>query len=422
MTLPAPARALLESVRIDATTKGFPDLPEPVPVHEVPDRGWTADDLVPPSMVLRRSALEHNVGLMAGFSAERGVELAPHGKLSMAPQLWWMQLEAGAWGICAAGAWQARVMRAAGVPRVLIANEIADVASAAWVAAEHTPGSGEIVCQVDSDRAVDLLDEAAGASGSERPLPVLVELGHAGGRTGCRDLPSARALAGRVEGSVGLRLAGVTGYEGTLAKDRSAPSLERVRGFLDELRTLADQLSEAHAFEHPPLVSAGGSMFFDLAVERLARGRSDERVLIRPGGTLTHDHGMYEEASPFASRASELRLRPAIEVWGTVLSTPEPGLAILGLGRRDVSFDQGLPRPLRVRRADGSLSPIEGGAEISALDDQHAYCRIHAGEALGVGDVVRCGISHPCTALEKWRVLPVLDDQDRVVDAFATFF
>jgi len=422
MTLPAPARALLSSVRIDGTTKGFPDLPEPVSLEEVPELGWTADDLAPPNMVLRRSALEHNVALMAAFAAERRVELAPHGKLSMAPQLWWMQLDAGAWGISAAGAWQARVMCASGVPRVLIANELADAASAECVAAEHASGSAEIVCQVDSDRAVDLLDEAVRASGSERPLPVLVELGHAGGRAGCRDLPSARALAGRVAGSGRLRLAGVTGYEGTLAKDRSAPSLDRVRGFLDELRSLADQLSEAHAFEDPPLVSAGGSMFFDLAVERLASGRADERVLIRPGGTLTHDHGMYEAASPFASRPPELRLRPVIEVWGTVLSTPEPGLAILGLGRRDVSFDQGFPRPLRVRGADGSLSPIEGRAEISALDDQHAYLRLDAGEAIGVGDVVRCGISHPCTALDKWRVLPVLDDEDRVVDAFATFF
>jgi D-serine deaminase-like pyridoxal phosphate-dependent protein len=422
MTLPAPARALLSSVRIDGTTKGFPDLPEPVSLEAVPDLGWTADDLAPPNMVLRRSALEHNVALMAAFAAERRVEVAPHGKLSMAPQLWWMQLDAGAWGISAAGAWQARVMRASGVSRVLIANELADAASAGWVAAEHASGSAEIVCQVDSDRAVDLLDEAVRASGSERPLPVLVELGHAGGRAGCRDLPSARALAGRVAGSGRLRLAGVTGYEGTLAKDRSAPSLDRVRGFLDELRSLADQLSEAYAFEDPPLVSAGGSMFFDLAVERLASGRADERVLIRPGGTLTHDHGMYEAASPFASRPPELRLRSAIEVWGTVLSTPEPGLAILGLGRRDVSFDQGFPRPLRVRGADGSLSPIEGRAEISALDDQHAYLRLDAGEAIGVGDVVRCGISHPCTALDKWRVLPVLDDEDRVVDAFATFF
>lgn len=422
MTLPAPARALLSSVRIDGTTKGFPDLPEPASLEEVPELGWTADDLAPPNMVLRRSALEHNVALMAAFAAERRVELAPHGKLSMAPQLWWMQLDAGAWGISAAGAWQARVMRASGVPRVLIANELADAASAGWVAAEHASGSAEIVCQVDSDRAVDLLDEAVRASGSQRPLPVLVELGHAGGRAGCRDLPSARALAGRVAGSVGLGLAGVTGYEGTLAKDRSAPSLDRVRGFLDELRSLADQLSESHAFEEPPLVSAGGSMFFDLAVERLASERADERVLIRPGGTLTHDHGMYEAASPFASRPPELRLRPAIEVWGTVLSAPEPGLVILGLGRRDVSFDQGLPLPLRVRRADGSISPIEGRAEISALDDQHAYCRLDAEEAMGVGDVVRCGISHPCTALDKWRVLPVLDDEDRVVDAFATFF
>ena len=424
MMPPSGASSLLSGVRIDGTTKGFPDLPEPVPIDEIPDRGWTADDLAPPNLVLRRSALEHNVRLMTRFSADRGVELAPHGKLSMAPQLWWMQLEAGAWGISAAGAGQARVMRAAGVPRILIANELADTASVEWVASEHASGDAEIVCQVDSDRALELLDEAVRASGAERALPVLVELGHVGGRAGCRDVPSARALAGRIVGSGALRLAGATGYEGTLAKDRSAPSLDRVRRFLDDIRALADELLEAHAFADPPLVSAGGSMFFDLAVEHLSRGRSDDgvRVLIRPGGTLTHDHGMYEATSPFASRPHEERLRPAIEAWGTVLSTPEPGLAILGLGRRDVPFDQGFPLPLCVRRPGGSVSPIEGRARISALDDQHAYCRFEADAVIGVGDVVRCGISHPCTALDKWRVIPVLDDEDRVVDAFATFF
>jgi D-serine deaminase-like pyridoxal phosphate-dependent protein len=424
MTLPAASSALLSGVRIDATTKGFPDLSGPVPLEEVPRIGWTGEDLAPPNLVLRHSAMQHNVALMARFSAERGVGLAPHGKLSMAPQLWWMQLDAGAWGIAAAGAGQARVMRAAGVPRVLIANELADAASLEWVAAEHAFGNAEIVCQVDSDRSLQLLDEAVRASGAGRPLPVLVELGHAGGRTGCRDLPSARALAARIAGSGALRLAGATGYEGTLAKDRSAPSLDRVRAFLDDLRALADALVREHAFEEPPILSAGGSMFFDLAAERLSRERSDDavRVLIRPGGTLTHDHGMYEAASPFASRPPQRRLRPAIEVWGTVLSTPEPGRAILGLGRRDVPFDQGFPVPLAVRGRDRSLRPVDGSAEISALDDQHAYCRFDADVPIGVGDVVRCGISHPCTALDKWRVIPVLDDEDRVVDAVATFF
>jgi D-serine dehydratase len=419
MTQPAGASALLSGVRIDGTTKGFLDLREPVPLDEVPGRGWTADDLAPPNLVLRRSALEHNVRVMAGFAAERGAALAPHGKVGMSPRLWWMQLEAGAWGIAAPGAGQARVMCAAGVRRVLIANQIADPASIRWVATALR-GDDELVGQVDSERSVELLEEGLEEDGAEGQLPVLVELGHAGGRTGCRDVPSARSLAARVARSGRLRLAGVTGYEGTLADDRSEAGLERVGTFLDDLRVLATAVTDELGFDEPPIVSAGGSVFFDLAAERLS-GR-DARVLLRPGCYVTHDHGLYASSSPFANEPDDRRFRPAIEAWGAVLSTPEPGLAVLGLGRRDVSFDHGFPWPLRVRRRDGSEASIEERVVVTALDDQHAFCRVDRDVRLGIGDVVRCGISHPCTALEKWRVIPILDDDDRVVDAFATFF
>jgi D-serine deaminase-like pyridoxal phosphate-dependent protein len=420
MTRPGPAEALLAGVRVDGATKGFPAPGLPVPIVEVPNRGWRADDLAPPVLVLRLPALDHNVRLMAAFAAERGVSVAPHGKVGMAPQVWWMQLDAGAWGICAATARQARVMRAAGVGRVLIANELAERASVGWVAAEHARGEAELVCQVDSERSVELLEDGLRDAGIERPLPVLVELGHASGRTGCRNLPDARALAGRVAGSGWLRLAGVTGYEGTIAGDRSEASLEGVRAFLDDLRVLAVTVADDHAFGEPPVVSAGGSVFFDHAAERL--GGHDLRVLIRPGCYVTHDHGMYARSSPFAFAPADRRFHPAIEAWGTVLSTPEPGLAILGLGRRDVPFDDGYPRPLHVHGPDGPRASIEGWAEIFGLNDHHAYCRLDPDVELGVGEVVRCGISHPCTALDKWRVVPVLDDRDRVVDAFATFF
>ena len=34
-----------------------------------------------------------------------------------------------------------------------------------------------------------------------------------------------------------------------------------------------------------------------------------------------------------------------MELWGSVLSRPEPGLALLGFGKRDVPFDIDLPMP-----------------------------------------------------------------------------
>ena len=48
--------------------------------------------------------------------------------------------------------------------------------------------------------------------------------------------------------------------------------------------------------------------------------------------------------------------------------------------------------------------------------------RFWAGEDLRVGDLVGCGISHPCTAFDKWRLIPVVDDNYGVVDAVLTYF
>jgi D-serine deaminase-like pyridoxal phosphate-dependent protein len=114
-------------------------------------------------------------------------------------------------------------------------------------------------------------------------------------------------------------------------------------------------------------------------------------------------------------------LEPALELWAHVLSRPEPGLALVCAGRRDVSFDAGLPVPLRFRQAGGQLTPA-AGSHVSALDDQHAYLRLAAGSALAPGDLVCLGVSHPCTSFDKWRVIPVVDDSYHVIDAVHTFF
>ena len=423
MTSAAGAEALLAEVRVGSTTKGFPTIAESVPLLEAGDQGWTFADLVPPVLVLRRTALEHNVRLMAGYCGQHGVSIAPHAKTTMAPQLWWKQLDAGGWGMSAAGAAQARVLRAAGVRRVLLANELTDPGSLRWAAADIAEETTELVCLVDSTRGVALLEEGVRDSREDRPLSVLVELGHRAGRTGCRSLPEAIEVAHVVERSKLLDLAGVAGYEGTIAHDRSPASLGQVEAFLDDLGGLAMRLLEEGAFAREPIVTAGGSLFFDLVVDRLAGGGSGpSTVLLRCGSYLIHDSGPDARSSPFANEPLERRFHPTLEAWGAVLSTPERGLALVGLGRRDVPFDRGYPTPTLVRRAGGEVERIDGRIEITSLDDQHAYCRVGSGVSLGVGDLLMCGISHPCSALDRWRVLPVLDDGDRVVDAIATFF
>jgi D-serine deaminase-like pyridoxal phosphate-dependent protein len=398
-----------------------------VSLAEVADRGWTLGDLSSPVMVLRERALAHNLALMAEYCRAWGVDIAPHGKTTMAPQLWQRQLDAGAWGITAATVDQARVMRTAGVPRILLANELVDPVSIAWVAAQLADPAFEFLCYVDSERSVDILDEELRAAGAERPLPVLVELGFEGGRTGCRTIPEAVYVASRVVSTNRLRLAGISGYEGTLCQERSPECLALVIGFIDRLRELTTTMIDAGSFAGSDriVLSAGGSAFFDVVVDRLRGpwpGGADVRVVLRSGCYLTHDVGIYERLSPLPSRDGDRGFRPAMELWSRVLSRPEPELAILGFGKRDVSFDVDLPFPRVVRPASGPPIDAREGLEIRSLNDQHAYGRVSPGFTLEVGDLVGLGICHPCTSFDKWRVIPVLDEDDRVVDAIATFF
>jgi D-serine deaminase-like pyridoxal phosphate-dependent protein len=371
-----------------------------------------------PLLTLRESALRNNLEAMAAWSAQAGVALAPHGKTAMSPELAARQLAHGAWGITVASIGQLQTYRAFGFPRLLLANELTDPAGIAWLAAELAADPGfEAYCYVDSLDGVAILDRVLRQYPAGRPLPVLVEIGQAGARTGCRTDEQALAVAAAARAAGSLTVAGVAGYEGTLRGGES-----EVAAFARRLRALADALDDApdDDTEGPRIVTAGGSAYFDVVARELtAAGRTDVQVILRSGAYVTLDHGLYRGVSP-AGRGvpGAPALRPAIELWAQVLSRPEPGLALLGAGRRDAGFDSGLPVPLRVI---GSAASTEGWT-VTDLNDQHAYLRLDPGAALAPGDLVGLGISHPCTTLDKWRVLVVVNDQDTVTDVYHAFF
>jgi D-serine dehydratase len=383
-----------------------------------------------PLLTLRDAALRNNVAAMAAFCGRAGVALAPHGKTAMSPELAALQLAHGAWGITVASIGQLQMFRAFGFPRFLLANELVDAAGIAWLAGELATDPGfEAYCYVDSLDGVQILDRALARHRPGRPLPVLVEIGHAGGRTGCRTDEQALEVAKAAETTATLTVAGVAGYEGGLHGETEADTLELVAAFCRRLRGFADAVAAAGIGRDEFIVSAGGSASFDVVARELtARGATPVTVILRSGCYLTHDHGIYARVTPAARGAAGAPdLRPALELWALVLSRPEPGLALLGAGRRDVAFDAGLPVPLRVLRRDGSRSAVAGasgidGWEVTGLNDQHAYLHLPEDAALAPGDVVGLGISHPCTTLDKWRVLMVLNDDDRVIDAVHSFF
>ncbi|GAB2693002.1 alanine racemase [Nocardia thraciensis] len=383
------------------------------------------DEFATPVLTVDRAALESNLTLMADWAAAAGVRLAPHGKTTMSPRLWAGQLAAGAWGITLATGWQAQVGRAFGLSRILLANALVDPVGLRWVAAQlRRDPDFEFLSWADSVATVEQMERHL-PEGAR--LPVLVELGGPHGRTGARSVEEALEVAAAIAGSERLELAGVGGYEGALAHDRTEPAVAAVRRYLDELARLHRSLSGR--YERPAIVTAGGSAYPDLIVERLS-GLADEQgahgvpttVVLRSGAYLIHDDGFYSGISPLADSSAGPALRSAMHGWARAVSRPEPGLALLDAGKRDLPFDEGLPVPQRLSGGEG----VPPGARVSALNDQHTFLRWSEGGDVPVGSVVRLGLSHPCTAFDKWRLIPVIDDADaarpRVVDLLHTFF
>ena len=415
---------------IDFRYKSFPATASST-IRDVGKRNWNVLDgeFMFPTMVLKESALRHNVDAMAALCKRHEISLAPHGKTAMAPQLFQMQLDAGAWAVTAATMWQVRVWRGFGARRVILANELVEPASIRWVSGElQRDPEFDFYCLVDSVPEVRLLDSTLAGTGLERRLPVLLELGLAGGRTGARTRQEARAVAQAVAASRRLSLAGVEGFEGIIGGADLAADLTKVDGFLTEMRALAVELDGAGLFDRSPevIITAGGSAFLDRVIEDLGtpwRLSRPVRTVLRSGCYLTHDAVHYKDVSPFGSRLADTGpLAEALEAWGVVLSLPERGLAMIGFGKRDVPHDLDLPVPRLVKRQGGELRPLRAGASIAALNDQHAYMKVPDGEDLAVGDLVGCGVSHPCTAFDKWRLLPVVDGDYNVIDAVLTYF
>jgi D-serine deaminase-like pyridoxal phosphate-dependent protein len=396
---------------LGAWAKGFPARVAGLRLSEVADAGLRLSDLPTPVLTVHEAALAHNEATVFGWARDLGVHLAPHGKTTMAPAMWQRLLDAGAWGISLATPWQAEVAIQAGVQTVLIANAVTDAGAAARLgevlAADHDL---RILCWADSVATVEIL--AAALADATRPLDVLVELGGAHGRTGARTVEEGERIAAAISAAPGLRLAGVTGYEGPFGPDRSPDSVAAVDAYLETIVTLHQRLTYPDGIR--PVLSAGGSSFPDRAAVILSSQRDTADVVLRSGAFQIHDDGFYSRMSPFGPLTGTAPLRSAMHAWSRVLSQPEEGLALLDAGRRDVPFDIDLPTPQSV------------AGEITALNDQHAFLHLAAGASVAVGDVVRLGLSHPCTAFDKWRVVAVIDDPDaddpRVIGAVATCF
>ncbi|MBE4738978.1 amino acid deaminase [Streptomyces caniscabiei] len=422
------ALARLAEERVDHRFKGLPPDADGLTVAELAAqrRNLFTGGFTTPVLALSAERLEHNLALMESYSARHGLAFAPHGKTSMAPELFRRQIERGAWGITLAVPHQVRVAREFGIERVFLANEVVDPVALRWIADELAADPAfRLVCYVDSVRGVELMDAALrGSARPARPVDVVVELGAGeGARTGVRTEAECAAVADAVARVDTLRLVGVAGYEGEVPQ--AGP--ERVGAWLRRLTALAVDFDKAGRFAglDEVIVSAGGSAWFDAVAEvfaELPELSVPVLKLLRSGAYVSHDAGHYRRITPFNRIPEEGALEPAFRLWAQVVSRPSPEQAFVNAGKRDAAHDLDLPSAEVVRDAGTGAVRDAAGITVTGLSDQHAWLRTESGAEVEVGDWVGLGLSHPCTSFDKWKLIPVVEADGTVTDYVRTFF
>ncbi len=417
---------------MDGGQRGFPAdrpaiAPEDLASAGLDPRDGTAQL---PVMTFDEAAWERNCDAMFAYLRAVDAEIAPHAKTPMSPELCHDLMARGASAMTVADIRQAAVLLQHGIKRLVLANQIGGKASGARLGRilAQDP-EAEVTLYVDSLAALETAASVAEAAG--RPMEFLIEVG--GGRAGARDTSIVHEILARLDALPLLKVAGVAAYEGASATADAAETRNAIRDLhafaAEAFALLRQRLPDARL-----TLSSGGSGFFDLVVEDLGplvKADGNARLLLRSGAIFFHDHGVYARGLANMDRrgaflvagigpASEA-FEPALLVYAEVLSRPEPGLAICGMGMRDVSFDQGLPVAVAQYR-EGQPMALAADAKVARLNDQHCFLAIDAAADLAVGDVLAFGISHPCTALDRWSWIFRTRADGRIIGALPTYF
>jgi D-serine dehydratase len=389
-----------------------------------------AGDLPMPAAVLRRSALENNLAVMQAYVDRAGAKLAPHAKTTMCPQLLARQLDGGAWGLTVATMTQLKLCHDLGAPRIILANQLVGRAEIEGLA-RLTAAASDRPCYVliDSAQGARAISDVFVSFPDAPPARLLIELGMADGRCGVRTLDQGLDLARLVRDLPRVGLHGVEGYEGLIFSDHAKQDATEVDAYLGGVLGFYETLRAEGLFADPDevILTAGGSAYYDLVAHALAGQGGGAVPVLRSGCYITHDSGFYRELLARMDDRSVIgqppRLKPALEVWTRVISRPQPDMAIVMMGKRDVSFDIHLPMACKWFRAGAHTTPQAApDVKVEKLADQHGFLSLSPDTDLAVGDLLGFEISHPCTTFDKWSLLLEVDDDYAVLGGLKTFF
>ena len=339
-----------------------------------------------PAFVVDLPTLRANIDRIARSAAEAKLQLRPHIKAHKTPQIARMQLEAGAAGVTAAKVGEAEAMVEAGVEDVFIANEIVGEPKLRRLSALRRRARVSVACDsvtVAQGYAEVFADRAD-------PLEVILEIDIGAHRCG---VPPERAaeLAAGVARFPGLRIAGVMGYApktyGVSTQAEREPLVAEEGRLLSEVA--AELASEGHAMARISGGCTPGAMLY-----RAGCGLAE----IRPGTYVFYDMNQVDLGVVGVEDV-------AATILATIISTPQPGRAILDAGTKALAT--------QVKPISAGCAFVKGhpGAVVDVINDEHGYLSlVNSDLRVAVGDKLELIPPRVCTAVNLYDELHLVED------------
>jgi D-serine deaminase-like pyridoxal phosphate-dependent protein len=289
--------------------------------------GQPVQALDTPALLINIPVMDRNIARMAETFRAAGINWRPHTKGLKSPALVERLLAAGAMGITCAKTSEAEVMAEAGVRDILIANQVVGAAKIARLLRVRT--MADPIVAVDSVANVDELASAAQAAGATLRVVVEVDIGMH--RAGTAPGEPTVELAKRVAASPSLRFVGVMGWEGHATR-MAEPGVKEQK--IVEAVGLLTQTADACRAAGLPveIVSCGGTGTYSITA------RLPGVTEVQAGGGILSDV-VYREVMGVDHE-------PAATILATVTSRPTPTRIVCDAGKKTMSSDGAVPKPL----------------------------------------------------------------------------
>jgi D-serine deaminase-like pyridoxal phosphate-dependent protein len=326
------------------------------------------DTLDTPALLVDLDIMEANIARVAETCRAQGVAWRPHFKGHKTIEIARKQIAAGAIGLTCAKLGEAEVLADAGIRDLLIANQIVGPAKMRRLAA--LLDRADVIVSVDSEQNVRELAEAV----QGKRLRVVIEVDTGMNRAGVAPGAPAAALADVIARHPSLHFVGVMGWE---AHTTAIPdALEKEKAVVAAITLLTESAAACRKAGHDvQIVSCGGTGTLLYCIQQ--PGVTEVQV----GGAIFNDEHYRTHY--------HIDLPQALTVLTTVTSRPTPTRVILDAGKKSMSMDAALPRPL-------GIPPMKS----LRLSAEHAQIELEApSETPRIGDRVPLVVGYSDTTV-----------------------